>query len=68
MCDSGTNETRVRVYKVHRPEYGNRWISESWDAIRDGEFADAEDGDKITIEVGTMTRDEIDNLPEFEGW
>lgn len=69
MCDSGTNDRRVRGYKVTRPEYGATNCSyRDWDTLRDAELDGADVGDKIVIELIEMTEDQWENLPEFEGW
>lgn len=62
------DETKVRVYRVHRAEFSRYWVTPDWDAIQDAEFDGSEDGDRITIELASMTQAEIDALPEFEGW
>ena len=69
MCDSGTNDKKVRVFKVFRPDCGNQhWVTRDWGTIFDGEFADGKIGDKIGIELSEMTEDAIKALPDFEGW
>jgi hypothetical protein len=68
MCDSGVDETKVRVYKVFRPDCGNQhWVTEEWGDVS-SEFDGAEDGDRIVVELGTMTKDAISKLKDFEGW
>ncbi len=60
---------RVRVFRVMRPDMGNvSWISRDWETIADAEFDGAEAGDRITVEVAYMTEQELEKLPEFEGW
>jgi len=70
MCDSGTNDKKVRMFKVTRPDLGTNQSCTYGDlaTIQDAEFDGAEIGDKITIELVEMTEDERENLPEFEGW
>lgn len=69
MCDSGTNDKKVKVFKVFRPDCGGQhWITRDWATIQDGEFEDGEPGDRIIIELAEMTEDQIEKLPEFEGW
>lgn len=69
MCDSGTNDQKVRVYKISRPDCGNmHWISRDWQTIADAEFDGSELGDKIIIELAEMTEGQIQALPEFDGW
>jgi hypothetical protein len=68
MCDSEIDETKVRVFKVFRPDCGGlHWVTENWDAVT-SEWDGAEDGDRIIVELGTMTRDAISKLKDFEGW
>ena len=62
---------KIRVYKVTRPDegFGGNWcVYRDWDSVRDAEFDCADPGDKITIELAEMTKEELDGLPEFEGW
>ena len=69
MCDSGTNDQKVKVFKITRPDYGKTsWVSPDWDIIKDAEFDGMEVGDKIGIEVVEMTQHELENLKDFEGW
>ena len=70
MCGSGTNEKKVRMFKVTRPDLGinRRCTYGDLATVQDAEFDGAEIGDKITIELIEMTEDERENLPEFEGW
>jgi hypothetical protein len=69
MGDSGTNDTRVRAYRVTRADYpGTSCTYRDAQTAIDAEFDGAEVGDKVTIEMIEMTEDEFDNLPEFEGW
>jgi hypothetical protein len=69
MCDSGTNDKPVRMFKVTRADYpGNSCAYGDLATIQDAEFDGAEIGDKITIELIEITEDERENLPEFEGW
>lgn len=68
MCDSGTNDQKVTAFKVNRPDYGNKWcIFRAWGDV-ESEFDGADYGDSITVTMIQMTQDELDNLPEFEGW
>jgi len=52
------------------PEEGGNWaiIEFSPHNLWDGNISEMEDGDKMIIEVVEMTNDEIQALPEFEGW
>lgn len=69
MCDSGTNDKKVKMFKVTRAEYpGNSCTYGDLATVQDAEFGGAEIGEKITIELIEMTEDQRDNLPEFEGW
>jgi len=65
MCDSGT---KVRVFKVTRPDTNQCCIYRDGATLIDGEFDGAEIGDTITIELLEMTEDDLEKLPEFEGW
>jgi hypothetical protein len=70
MCDSGVEEKKVRVFKVFRPDTGNtnHCVYRDWETLRDVEFDGAEIGDRIIIELGEMTQDQLSKLPDFEGW
>lgn len=70
MCDSGTNDKKVRMFKVTRPSLGTgQWcVFGDLASVQDAEFDGAEIGDKIVVQPIEMTEDERDNLPEFEGW
>lgn len=69
MCDSGVDETKVRVFKVMRPDYGKKWcVFRDWASVADAEFDGAEIGDQIIVELAEMTQHELENLPDFEGW
>ena len=63
---------KLRVYRVTRPdEFGENspWcVYRDWDTVRDAELDCADPGDKITIEIAEMTKEELDALPEFQGW
>jgi hypothetical protein len=62
------NEKKLRVFKVFRPDLsGQCWIAREFSVI-ENEFDGAEPGDKIIIEITEVTDDEINKLPEFEGW
>jgi hypothetical protein len=71
MCDSGTNDQKIRVFKITREREGNgkhSWICKDWPTILDAEFTDADIGSKIEIELAEMTEDQYETLPDFEGW
>lgn len=69
MCDSGTNDQKIKVYRVTRPDYpGTSCTYRDWTTVFDAEIADADAGSKIGIEVLEMTEHQFENLPEFEGW
>jgi hypothetical protein len=61
----------MRIYKLRIPEAGgNKWCAFSANA-RDGLMAEIElleIGDHLEIEACEMTQEEVDALPEFEGW
>jgi hypothetical protein len=68
-CDSGTNDRKIRVFKVTRPDYpGNSCTYRDAATAIDGEFDGAEPGDTIHITLMEMSEDELERLPEFEGW
>jgi len=59
----------MRVFRVSHPNMGKAWCAfRTPDEVADGELNDAEPGDKIHIEVVEMSREELEALPEFEGW
>ena len=61
------SESKV-VYKVYRPEEGAKHaVYTSWAEVK-SEFDGAEFGDRIIVEMGAMTAQEIKDLPDFEGW
>jgi hypothetical protein len=69
MCDSGVDETKVRVFKVYREgEGGKCWIARNLAEVEDAEFDGSDIGDRIIIELGQMTEHEIEKLPDFDGW
>jgi hypothetical protein len=68
MVDSGTNDQKVTVWRVNRPDYGAKFcIFRSWGDV-ESEFDGADFGDEITVTMMQMTQDELEELPEFEGW
>jgi hypothetical protein len=63
--------TRIlRVFKVTRPECGKQFcIYRTWADVEDGEFHNgAELGQTIQVTLENMTKEELDNLPDFSGW
>jgi hypothetical protein len=59
----------MRVFKVKRPDYGNKWcIYRDWATVLDGEFDGAEVGNVVHVEMAEMSEAELEQLPEFEGW
>jgi hypothetical protein len=61
---------KVKCVKVRRPDsHGNMWCicQMKGYAIAD-EFDGAEVGERIELEYCEMTQEELDALPEFEGW
>jgi uncharacterized protein (DUF2147 family) len=59
----------IEVFLVTRPDCGKNFcVYRTWEAVKDGEFDGAEDGDTIYVTQKTMTQNELDNLPDFEGW
>jgi hypothetical protein len=61
---------KVFAFRVTRPEtHGNSWcVYGDWDSVHDAELDDATPGDKITVELIEMTKEELDELEPFEGW
>lgn len=60
---------KIKMVKVRRPELGDHWCAshlQGFDLA--AEFDGAEIGEKIEIELCEMTQEEIDAMPEFEGW
>ena len=63
----------MKVYKLRRlpiKDYGSRWCiftDNSLDGIT-SELENSEIGDKYQVELIDMDKQEVDNLPEFDGW
>ena len=70
MCDSGTNDKIVNAYVVTRLDYapGNSCTYRDGATLIDAEFDGAEEGDSIVITLKRMTEDQLEKLPDFEGW
>jgi hypothetical protein len=60
----------MRYIKVTRPDIGGSYINPISEIrnIIDGEFSDADPGDKITLELVEMSEEDYEKLPEFMGW
>jgi hypothetical protein len=59
----------IEVFMVTRPEFGNKFcVYRTWEDVKDGEFDGAEDGETIYVTMKMMTPEELDALPDFEGW
>ena len=57
------------VFIVTRPDFGKTFcVYRTWEAVKDGEFDGAEDGEIIYVTMKMMTPEELDALPDFEGW
>lgn len=57
------------VFIVTRPDFGKQYcVYRTWEAVKDGEFDGAEDGETIYVTMKMMTPEELDALPDFEGW
>lgn len=60
----------MKYLKVTRFDVGGSYIqplSKMGDVV-DGEFSDAEAGDKIILELVEMPEEDYERLPEFMGW
>ena len=67
---TSTQRIRIlRVYLVSRQEHGQKKFSvfRSWEEV-ESEFDGAELGDSITVTLQSMTQEQLDALPDFEGW
>jgi len=59
----------IEVFMVTRPEFGNKFcVYRTWEDVKDGEFDGAEDGETIYVTMKMMTPEELDALPDLEGW
>jgi hypothetical protein len=60
----------VTAYKVTRPQVspGTFCIYRTAGDMADAEFDGSEVGDKIEVEVVSMSRRDLDSLPDFAGW
>ena len=66
----GVVATKVPCAKIRRPDsHGNIWclVQLKGFNLRD-EFDGAEIGERLEIEYCELTQQELDDLPEFEGW
>jgi hypothetical protein len=74
MCDSGTNDKKVRCVKETRPDYDDGrdhciWrLDKPYALSLEDLFEGADVGEKVDLELCEMTEAEIEALPEFEGW
>ncbi len=65
----GREEGKFVVFKVTHPDtYGDYCIFREWEDIYDAELDCAEIGQQISVQTVEMTIEELDDLPEFEGW
>jgi len=64
-----TQVRRVRkVFVVTRPDHGSKFcVFRQWEDV-EAEFDGAEMGDSITVTLKFMTQEELDAMPDFEGW
>jgi hypothetical protein len=59
----------IEVFVVTRPDFGKQFcVYRTWEDVKDGEFDGAEDGETIYVTMKMMTPEELDALPDFEGW
>lgn len=66
-----SNEPKTACVKAtrpdtHGPQFGCIYRLSEFSAK--DEFDGAEDGESVLLTLTHMTEDEINNLPEFEGW
>jgi hypothetical protein len=59
----------MNVFVVTRPDlFGKQFcVYRTWDAV-ESEFDGAELGDTIHVTLKHMTQEELEALPDFEGW
>jgi hypothetical protein len=63
-----TEQSILRVFEVRRPDCGNMFcIYRKWQEV-EAEFDGAEPGETINVRLKNMTKEELDALPDFEGW
>ena len=60
----------MKVYKLFLPDFAGKQhvIYTKLDELVQGDLEPSEVGDVIRIEVAEMTQEQIDSLPEFDGW
>lgn len=62
-------EGKFVVFKVTHPDtYGDYCIFREWEDIYDAELDCSEIEAQISIQTVEMALEELDALPEFEGW
>jgi len=63
------SEEKIKMLKI-RPDVCSTWLYVPFDkeAIWDGAIAESEVGDSWEIKVIGVTKEELEALPEFEGW
>lgn len=65
---ASTERDHVTVYKVFRVgEGGKHAVYTKWCEV-ESEFDGAEFGDRIIVEMASMTEQEVKDLPDFKGW
>jgi hypothetical protein len=69
MCDSGRDTKKIPCVIERRPATGNDSCTWSLSGIDISDLFDgAEPGEIVTLEYCEMTQEELDAMPEFEGW
>ena len=59
----------IEVFVVTRPDFGKKFcIYRTWEDVKEGEFDGAEEGETIHVTMKMMTPEELEELPDFEGW
>jgi len=62
--------SKKRKWLILRPDEQSPFCVIKYDPqnLWDGNISEMEEGDKMIVEVVEMTDEEIEALPEFEGW
>jgi hypothetical protein len=69
-AEGQTPDTKIACVVITRPDShgGQSCIMPVAAFSAEDEFDGADDGDSVVLTLRTMTRQELDDLPEFEGW
>lgn len=70
MCDSGRDHKKIPCVREFRPDVGgNSFCVWPLKTVSIEDLFDGADPDeKVLLEYCEMTQDELDALPDFEGW